>query len=123
MLAVARKGTTRRPARAARAGSSRSATGPRSRSWRRDEPHDLVELSIHNEGPRIPTERLGQIFEPLQRATDQIDVKTRSVGLGVYIVDAIARAHGGTVGVVSIEGAGTTFTVQLPGELRASPRS
>jgi PAS domain S-box-containing protein len=84
---------------------------------------DLVELSIHNEGPPIPLERLGQIFEPLQRATDQIDMKTRSVGLGLYIVDAIVKAHGGTVGVVSIEGAGTTFTVRLPRELQTSPPS
>lgn len=84
---------------------------------------NLVELSIHNEGPPIPPERLGQIFEPLQRATDEIDVKTRSVGLGLYIVDAIVRAHGGTVGVVSIDGAGTTFTVRLPREPGAPPAS
>jgi PAS domain S-box-containing protein len=73
-----------------------------------------VELAVHNEGPPIPGERLGRIFEPLQRATDQIDLKTRSVGLGLYIVEAIALAHGGTVGVVSTAEAGTTFTVRLP---------
>lgn len=74
----------------------------------------LVELAIHNEGPPIPAERLGRIFEPLQRASDEIDLKTRSVGLGLYIVDAIVRAHGGTVSVVSTAEAGTTFTVRLP---------
>ena len=76
----------------------------------------LVELSVHNEGPPIPPERLGQIFQPLQRATDEIDLKTRSVGLGLYIVEAIVLAHGGTVGVVSTAEAGTTFTVRLPRE-------
>jgi PAS domain S-box-containing protein len=75
-----------------------------------------VELAIHNECPPIPPELLGRIFEPLQRATDQIDRKTRSVGLGLYIVNAIVRAHGGTVAVVSTADAGTTFTVRLPRE-------
>jgi PAS domain S-box-containing protein len=74
----------------------------------------LVVLSIHNEGPPIPPERLGAIFEPLQRATDSISREARSVGLGLYIVHAIVRAHGGTVSVVSREGQGTTFTVRLP---------
>jgi len=75
-----------------------------------------VELTVHNEGPPIAPERLGQIFEPLQRATDKIDAKTRSVGLGLYIVHAIVLAHGGTVAVVSTVEAGTTFTVRLPRE-------
>ena len=76
-----------------------------------------VELAVHNECPPIPKERLGRLFEPLQRASDQIDRKTRSVGLGLYIVDAIVKAHGGTVGVVSTAEAGTTFTVRLPREV------
>ena len=65
--------------------------------------------------------RLGQLFEPLQRATEEIDFKTRSVGLGLYIVDAIVKAHGGTVGVVSTAEAGTTFEVRLPRDLHATP--
>ncbi len=73
-----------------------------------------VELAVHNEGPPIPAERFSRIFEPLQRATDEIDLKTRSVGLGLYIVEAIVIAHGGTVGVASTMDAGTTFTVRLP---------
>jgi len=73
-----------------------------------------VELTLHNHGEPIPGELLGRIFEPLQRATSQIDRRTRSVGLGLYIVDAIARAHGGSVSVCSTEQGGTTFTVRLP---------
>lgn len=73
-----------------------------------------VELTVHNEGAPIAPERLGRLFEPLQRGTDEIDARTRSVGLGLYIVDAVARAHGGTVGVASAAGSGTTFKVRLP---------
>jgi PAS domain S-box-containing protein len=80
-----------------------------------------VELTVHNEGAPIPAERLPRIFEPLQRATDKIDMKTRSVGLGLYIVEAIVKAHGGTVGVVSTTEAATTFTVRLPRHLEDAP--
>ena len=80
---------------------------------------ETVELTVHNQGTPIPAERLGQIFEPLQRATDTIDLKTRSVGLGLYIVDAIVKAHEGTVSVVSTVDAGTTFSVLLPRESEA----
>lgn len=75
---------------------------------------DAVELAVHNEGAPIPAERLGQIFAPLQRATDEIDLQTRSVGLGLYIVDAIVKSHDGAVSVVSTLETGTTFTVRLP---------
>ena len=75
---------------------------------------DAAELSVQNLGAPIPPERLGKIFEPLQRASDQIDRNDRSVGLGLYIVDSIVRAHGGTVRVESTAAAGTTFTVRLP---------
>jgi signal transduction histidine kinase len=36
------------------------------------------------------------------------------VGLGLYIVEQIARAHGGTVHVTSSADAGTSFEVRLP---------
>jgi PAS domain S-box-containing protein len=90
---------------------SPSGTPVKVRASRHD---DTVQLTIHNEGPPIPEERLGAIFEPLQRATAEIDLKTRSVGLGLYIVNAIVLAHGGTVAVDSTAEAGTTFTVRLP---------
>jgi signal transduction histidine kinase len=38
----------------------------------------------------------------------------RSVGLGLYIVDQLVRAHGGTVDVTSEPQTGTTFRVSLP---------
>jgi signal transduction histidine kinase len=75
--------------------------------------HTDVEVSVHNQGEPITPERMARIFEPMQRASDQIDRNDRSVGLGLYIVDAIVRTHGGTVGVRSDE-TGTTFTVRLP---------
>ena len=74
----------------------------------------VAELVVRNEGLPIPEAQLGKIFEPLQRGTDQIDRNARSLGLGLYIVASIVRAHEGTVAVESTAEAGTTLTVRLP---------
>jgi len=80
---------------------------------------EWVTLSVNNEGPPIPAEKLFRIFEPLQRATDTVDRSSRSVGLGLYIVKQLVSAHGGTVAAASSAERGTTFTVRLP---RSTPR-
>ncbi len=69
-----------------------------------------VELRVHNEGAPIPAD--ARVFEPMTRGTD-VGGKARSVGLGLYIVREIARAHGGTASVASAAASGTTFTVTL----------
>ena len=73
-----------------------------------------ITLSVHNDGNPIPPDKLGRIFEPLQRATLDVDRTGRSIGLGLYIVRSIVKAHGGGVDVRSNAGEGTTFTIRLP---------
>jgi sigma-B regulation protein RsbU (phosphoserine phosphatase) len=72
----------------------------------------LVQLSVHNEGPPIPPHLLPRLFEPMVRGDEQ-NAGGRGVGLGLYIVREIARAHGGTVHARSAEGEGTRFVVGL----------
>jgi signal transduction histidine kinase len=57
----------------------------------------------------------------MSRGTTAFDRTTRSVGLGLYIVDEIVRRHGGSVAVHSTEDDGTTFTIALP--YAAPPRA
>ncbi|ABC81555.1 sensor histidine kinase [Anaeromyxobacter dehalogenans] len=71
-----------------------------------------VLLSVHNLGVPIPAEIIPTLFEPGGRAAP--DPTGRSVGLGLFIVERIADAHGGRVEVRSGEEDGTTFTVRLP---------
>jgi len=76
-----------------------------------------VVLSVHNEGPPIPSAMLGKIFNPLMRHATPESAARRvpgSLGLGLYIVREIVVTHGGTVAVASTAQAGTTFTVRLP---------
>ncbi|WP_213878950.1 PAS domain-containing sensor histidine kinase [Pseudomonas sp. dw_358] len=70
-------------------------------------------VAVHNLGVPIPAESLHNLFEPMTRGAGE-DRSLRSVGLGLYIVSEIAKAHGGTVHVDSSETAGTTFTVKFP---------
>lgn len=69
-------------------------------------------LIVHNWGAQIPTEQLAALFEPMTRGT-QAGGKARSIGLGLYIVREIARAHNGEARVVSTQDGSTTFTVTL----------
>jgi signal transduction histidine kinase len=74
-----------------------------------------LRLEVHNEGPPIPPERLGLLFEPFRRFAEHEGRSSSSgLGLGLYIVEQIVRAHGGEVGVRSTREEGTTFTVRLP---------
>jgi signal transduction histidine kinase len=71
-----------------------------------------IQISVHNEGPPIPAELLPVVFEPFSVGGDRQE-RRRSIGLGLFIVKHLIRAHGGEVGVESSE-AGTTFTASLP---------
>lgn len=73
-----------------------------------------ITLTVHNQGEPIPSDQLGRIFEPLQRATLDVDRTGRSIGLGLYIVRNIVKAHHGGVDVKSSAVEGTTFTIRLP---------
>lgn len=70
-------------------------------------------ISVHNQGPAIDEAVLPTLFQPMVRGTD-IGLANRSVGLGLYIVAEIVRAHGGNVAVRSSADSGTTFTATFP---------
>jgi PAS domain S-box-containing protein len=73
---------------------------------------DTVSVAVHNEGPPIAAEALPFVFEPFLRAVQAHS--SSGLGLGLFIVQQIITAHGGTVEVRSTEAEGTTFTVRLP---------
>lgn len=81
-----------------------------------------IRLEVTNSGPPIDPSALSEIFDPLKRGLARGDRDDRSsLGLGLFIVREIARAHGGDVEVQS-DGGETTFAMRLPRDRRgASP--
>jgi phosphoserine phosphatase RsbU/P len=75
---------------------------------------DALQVRVHNWGMPIPDSLRPVIFEPLRRGEQQVKLGSRSVGLGLYIVQQIALAHGGTVELNSSAEEGTWFTVTFP---------
>jgi sigma-B regulation protein RsbU (phosphoserine phosphatase) len=63
------------------------------------------ELSVHNHGPPIPEHLLDKLFEPMTRG----EQASEGIGLGLFIVSQIARAHGGGMEVESTSSGGTCF--------------
>jgi signal transduction histidine kinase len=73
-----------------------------------------VFVAVRNGGRPIDAAILPRLFLPMQRGTLEPKSARRSVGLGLFIVESIVRAHHGRVEVRSTESAGTTFKVHLP---------
>lgn len=71
-----------------------------------------AQLSFADNGPGIPAEKQGLIFERFERATSSTHVS--GLGLGLFIVKRIVEAHGGTIRVESKPGEGTSFLIGLP---------
>jgi signal transduction histidine kinase len=74
-----------------------------------------VQFEVTNRGPVIEQSTLKQMFDPLKRGStaEQGGDTDGSLGLGLYIVREVARAHGGEADVRSAEGV-TVFDVRLP---------
>ncbi|MGJ1483235.1 sensor histidine kinase [Sphingobacterium multivorum] len=70
-------------------------------------------ISIKDNGPGIPREKLSRLFERYYR-TDYQGQKFSGLGLGLYICADIIKNHGGTIGVESEVGQGATFWFTLP---------
>jgi signal transduction histidine kinase len=67
-----------------------------------------VEIAFRDNGPGIPEEKWGQIFEPFYTE------KRRGTGLGLSIASRIVEAHGGFIQVASDARSWTLFTISLP---------
>jgi signal transduction histidine kinase len=73
-----------------------------------------VLIEVEDEGSGVPEAALGLIFDRFARADAARTRATGGVGLGLAIVDAIAKGHGGRCDVRNT-GAGSVFTLWLPG--------
>lgn len=77
-------------------------------------PYGLAHIAISDQGVGIPARDLERIFERFYRVDQGRSRQTGGTGLGLSIVRHVAQNHGGNVSVVSREGEGSTFTLDLP---------
>jgi signal transduction histidine kinase len=70
--------------------------------------HDIISISITDNGVGISDENVRKLFEPL------FTTKAKGIGLGLAIVKNLVERHGGVIEVNSVVGKGSTFTVKLP---------
>jgi PAS domain S-box-containing protein len=77
--------------------------------------HDMVEVSVVDEGIGIPQADQEQIFRKFYRGTDaEARVGQGGTGLGLFIARGLVTAMGGRIWVESREGEGSTFAFELP---------
>ena len=66
---------------------------------------------MSNKGPAIPPETMQRLFQPFARG--DVRPSQQGLGLGLYIANEIARAHGGAIDVTSTADE-TRFTFRIP---------
>jgi signal transduction histidine kinase len=72
-------------------------------------------VRVKDKGIGIPTHELKPIFERFHRIRDQATARVKGTGLGLFIVNSVAKRHKGRVYAESGgAGMGSTFTLQLP---------
>ena len=80
-----------------------------------------VQIEIKDAGNGIPIDEIGRIFEKYFRGRGAMGEP--GAGLGLYIVQHIARLHGGSVSAYSEPNQGSTFVLALPGTRVLTRRS
>ena len=75
-----------------------------------------IAIVVTDRGPGISIEDQSHLFEPFYRGSRAHDRQVPGSGLGLSLVDHVAREHGGSIEVESRPGKGSRFTLYLPGQ-------
>jgi signal transduction histidine kinase len=79
---------------------------------------ERIEIKVTDQGPGIAAEDCERIFEKFYRGKHGATLAVRGTGLGLAVARQLVEAHGGSIGVKSTPGEGSTFWVRLPMQQR-----
>ena len=77
------------------------------------EPESVV-LTVENTGEKLTPQAAATLVEPFRRGAERIRTMDAGVGLGLAIVNSIARAHEGTLTLTPRDAGGLCVAVRLP---------
>jgi len=78
------------------------------------EENNHVSITVSDTGPGIPADQQGMVFEKFEQIrAHQLGIVPGS-GLGLTICKSLVELHGGTIGVSSVSGQGSTFHINIP---------
>jgi two-component system sensor histidine kinase VanS len=80
-----------------------------------------VVLTVENTGEKLAAQSVAGLVEPFRRGAGRVRADHAGVGLGLSIVDSIARTHGGTLTLTPRSAGGLRVTVQLPAAPHRTP--
>ena len=75
---------------------------------------DVVAASVADNGPGIPPDLADRLLEPFAKRTKDPFTTEKGWGLGLSISKSLIEMQGGTIGIESVPGAGTTVTGNVP---------
>lgn len=74
----------------------------------------FVVLEVADHGPGIPRRDRRRVLKPFERGDDRLSTQVQGSGIGLSLVDHVARAHGGEVQVVAEPGGGACVRLRFP---------
>jgi len=80
--------------------------------------NSMVNISVTDTGTGIAADNIPKLFGPFERLDSSLSAKTQGTGLGLYLTKKLTEdVLGGTVGLTSEYGTGSTFTIKMPVKL------
>jgi len=83
---------------------------------------DWIDFSVKDSGIGITKEQMSKLFQPFSQADASTTREFGGTGLGLVITKKFCEMMGGTMGVSSVRGEGSTFLITLPADVRHAPQ-
>ncbi|MEI7610512.1 MAG: ATP-binding protein, partial [Rhodospirillaceae bacterium] len=84
---------------------------------------EQVRIEVADTGIGIAADKIERVLEPFEQADNRYNRSAGGTGLGLALVNALVKLHGGSVCIESAVNVGTTVTVSLPVNPVPPPRS